>query len=277
MKLTLKMTNTVDGSMLRSFSGRQDDLWTELNCVQKVLNEGGLTEDAIKIQLEILDEVKEKSRDLEIQMLIALDEDELDAVEREFGLMFHRYFELKTALLAWTSRVRGLQGREKESKRVAVGNAEVVVDRTDVLGSEFSSLKNDCADDADLLALATPTVGGSEGREEQTQQIVDCVGKFQELESPKSNVRVKNEFTGNSGDDLRSISIVNENHDEAWVDVVNRFKNCVLNELNIEVEPNSKEFEDRELNEQLFKEGKFVWSVAGTWADAGGGPGGTTG
>ena len=153
------MANQVDQVGICAFSGRQRNLWTNLNSVQKVMNDGGLTVNAIKIQMGILDEVKENSRELEIEMLIALEEDQLDAVEHEFDLIFRKYCELKTALLAWTSAERGSQGREEESQHVAVGNVDIVVDRLNILGSEFPCLKNSCASDGDLLALAAPECG----------------------------------------------------------------------------------------------------------------------
>ena len=56
----------------------------------------------------LLDEVKDRSRDLEIEMLVALEEDQLDALEREFDWIFLRYCELKAALLALVTPDSGL-------------------------------------------------------------------------------------------------------------------------------------------------------------------------
>ena len=119
----------VDNGRMLAFSRGQGNLRECLDRVQRELENGQLTDDAIRVQLGILDEVKEKSGELEIEMLIALEEDQLDALERVFDLVFLRYCELKAALLALVTPDSGLgrgpEGREEQPKHVNATYVEI--------------------------------------------------------------------------------------------------------------------------------------------------------
>ena len=247
-----------DNDRKLAFSRGKRNLRISLDGVQRELDEGPLTEDAIRTQLELLDEVRGKSRDLEIEMLIALEEDELDALEREFDWIFLRYCELKAALLALVTPDSGLgrgpEGREEQPKHVVATCVEI---------PELESTKTD----ENLLEM--------EGRTLHDRLVGDDCGQH--------NIECMEMCMGETGNVRQGTSTLNESYYELGPVVAERRRaSAVITKVHLEsltltgISSAVVGLYRLCITKKWMKYCKFVhiaFDTASTWVDAGGGPG----
>ena len=188
---------------LQELTRRQRYLRTSLARVQRAKDAGGMNANEIQIQLGVLEELKDRSAEVETDMLLTLDEDQWPAQERVFDEIFQTYCELKAALLALVPPANVAaavpEGREQERPR---GGNNVKLPKLEI--PKFSG------DLLEWMSFHDRFVAAVHG---------------QNIPGSTKLLYLKDALVGEAGDVLRCTSTTDENYAEAWAAVVKRFKN----------------------------------------------------